>query len=174
MNIRKSEKGVTLIALAVTIIVMLILAGATIATLTGEDGIIAQATKSRDKSDIAKVEEVGKLEYSNLIMEKQMDAVGEEVTIGDVKKKMEEQGYEIASKDGKSYAKIGPYYYEMKLENGEFSIAKEKAEVTITTISKTDSYVGYYADLDGDGTPEGIIFADLLKEIQKEKVHGEM
>ena len=28
--------------------------------------------------------------------------------------------------------------------------------------SKTKSYVGYYADVDGDGTVDGIIFADLL------------
>ena len=28
--------------------------------------------------------------------------------------------------------------------------------------SKTESYVGYYADVDGDGTVDGIIFADLL------------
>ena len=46
----KRNKGVTLIALAVTIIVMLILAGATIATLTGENGIIAQTHKSKKEA----------------------------------------------------------------------------------------------------------------------------
>ena len=28
-------------------------------------------------------------------------------------------------------------------------------------ISQTDSYVGYYADIEGDGTVDGIIYADL-------------
>ena len=49
MNNIKKEKGITLIALAVTIIVILILAGVTIAALTSENGIVNQATKSRDK-----------------------------------------------------------------------------------------------------------------------------
>ena len=45
MKRSKEEKGITLIALAVTIIVMLILAGITITTLIGEGGIINQAKK---------------------------------------------------------------------------------------------------------------------------------
>ena len=36
-NIKKQEKGITLIALIVTIIVLLILAGISIAMLTGEN-----------------------------------------------------------------------------------------------------------------------------------------
>ena len=41
------NKGVTLIALAVTIIVMLILAGVSINLFTGENSIIKQAKKSK-------------------------------------------------------------------------------------------------------------------------------
>ena len=40
-------KGVTLIALAVTIIVMLILAGVTISALTGNSGITTKANEAR-------------------------------------------------------------------------------------------------------------------------------
>lgn len=36
----KKQKGITLIALVITIIVLLILAGISIATLTGENGIL--------------------------------------------------------------------------------------------------------------------------------------
>ena len=36
------------------------------------------------------------------------------------------------------------------------------AETTRAYISTTESYVGYYANLDGDEEPEGIIYADLL------------
>ena len=39
----KGEKGITLIALVITIIVLLILAGVSISMLTGENGIITQA-----------------------------------------------------------------------------------------------------------------------------------
>ncbi len=38
-----SNKGITLIALIVTIIVLLILAGVTIATLTGENGLLRKS-----------------------------------------------------------------------------------------------------------------------------------
>ncbi len=43
MKKQQKEKGITLIALVVTIIVLLILAGITITTVLGEDGIIAKA-----------------------------------------------------------------------------------------------------------------------------------
>ena len=46
----KQEKGITLIALAITIIVLLILAGVTIATLTGNTGILTKATESSETS----------------------------------------------------------------------------------------------------------------------------
>ena len=169
MNNRKKEQGITLIALAVTIIVMLILAGVTIAALTSENGIINQASKVKETSKVAKTEEEAKLEYSNLILEKQMEGHGEETELSDVIGKLEENGYETAEKDGKNYIKIGEYYYEIKLENEQVSIAREKTEGITggasssgTVASNSQSYVGYYADLNGDRTPDGIIFADLL------------
>lgn len=44
------ENGVTLIALIVTIIVLIILAGISITTLTGEDGLINQATNNSQEA----------------------------------------------------------------------------------------------------------------------------
>ena len=44
------EKGITLIALVVTIVVLLILAGVTIAMLTGENGIINQAKNAKEEN----------------------------------------------------------------------------------------------------------------------------
>ena len=46
----KEGKGITLIALVITIIVLLILAGVTIATLTGDNGILTQAGNAKDKT----------------------------------------------------------------------------------------------------------------------------
>ena len=53
----KNNKGITLIALVITIIVLLILAGVSIAMLTGENGILTQATDARDDTDAAEVRE---------------------------------------------------------------------------------------------------------------------
>ena len=94
-NDTNTQKGVTLIALAVTIIVMLILAGETISTLIGKGGITSRVTEARDKNAIAKVEEEAQIEYSDLLMNNQIDSIGEDITIGNIKERMERKGYEI-------------------------------------------------------------------------------
>ena len=49
-RITKSTKGITLIALVVTIIILLILAGVSIAMLTGNNGILSQAGRAKDRT----------------------------------------------------------------------------------------------------------------------------
>ena len=44
---KKFQNGITLIALVITIIVLLILAGVSIATLTGENGILTRANDAK-------------------------------------------------------------------------------------------------------------------------------
>ncbi len=53
----KENKGITLIALVITIIVLLILAGVTIATLVGNNGILNKASQAAEETRIAQVEE---------------------------------------------------------------------------------------------------------------------
>ena len=53
----KINKGITLIALVITIIVLLILAGVTIATLTGDNGILTKAQNAKTQNDKATVKE---------------------------------------------------------------------------------------------------------------------
>ena len=55
--LRKKEKGITLITLVVTIIVLLILAGVSLSMLTGENGILTQANKAKDETKIASEKE---------------------------------------------------------------------------------------------------------------------
>ena len=49
----REQKGITLIALVITIIVLLILAGVSIAMLTGDNGILTQAKEAETKTDKA-------------------------------------------------------------------------------------------------------------------------
>lgn len=53
----KRNKGITLIALVITIIVLLILVGITITTLTGENGIISNTAKAKEETRGSAVEE---------------------------------------------------------------------------------------------------------------------
>jgi len=48
----KNNKGITLIALVVTIIVLLILAGVSIAMLTGDNGILSRGQEAAYKNDV--------------------------------------------------------------------------------------------------------------------------
>ena len=52
------NKGISLIALVITIIVLLILAGISIAMLTGENGILTKATTAKDETKKAQYKEV--------------------------------------------------------------------------------------------------------------------
>ena len=56
-ELKYGKKGITLISLVVTIIVLLILAGVTIATLTGENGILTQAQKAKEETENAAKQE---------------------------------------------------------------------------------------------------------------------
>ena len=55
---KKKNQGVTLIALAITIIVLLILAGVTVATLTGDNGIIKNSKDAKEQTEISEEKEV--------------------------------------------------------------------------------------------------------------------
>ncbi len=58
---KNQEKGITLIALVITIIVLLILAGVTIATLTGDNGILTKAAEAKQKTELARQNEIADL-----------------------------------------------------------------------------------------------------------------
>ena len=48
----KDQKGITLIALVITIIVLLILAGVSIAMISGQDGILNKSVKAADETTL--------------------------------------------------------------------------------------------------------------------------
>ena len=54
---KKSSKGITLISLVITIIVLLILAGISIATLTGDNGILTKTMYAKFATEIKSLEE---------------------------------------------------------------------------------------------------------------------
>ena len=155
-NITKKNNGITLIALVITVIVLLILAGVTIATLTGDNGIFSNASKAREQTEIANVIEQAKTDVLGIqtenedgnitkgelktVLDKYFDVVPDDYTTETVLTTKDEYGSnEIAVSE---------------IYNGNLGEIQE-------TISKTESYVGYYADLEGDGTVDGIIYADL-------------
>ena len=86
----KRQEGVTLIALAVTIIVMLILAGVSISTLTGNSGISKNAENARLQNELGSIIEKINLAISESFMN--------DVNV-DKMKVLIDKGYIIENKD---------------------------------------------------------------------------
>ena len=96
------EKGITLIALIVTIIVLIILAGITIATLTGDDGIISNANNAKEETEIANEKEIvdratisamGNNSRGNIVEDELQDELDRITKVGDTE--VEDNGEEF-------------------------------------------------------------------------------
>ena len=139
----RKQKGITLIALIITIIVLLILAGISIATLTGENGILTQANKAKEETIIAREKEgisVALTEYMSRIitaetdeeinsiilgLEEIMRRNGNDVDVGlEPIEQLEQYGYLV------TYNDTGNRYIVKFDENGQMQIeAKGKIEI---------------------------------------------
>ena len=86
----RKNKGITLIALVITIIVLLILAGVSIAMLTGQNGILTQAQKAKSETENAAKNEAAILDEYNKYLN---NAVGGGIVEGGTKPETDDQGY---------------------------------------------------------------------------------
>ena len=118
-NNLKGKKGITLIALVVTIVVLIILAGISIGILGGEDGLIKQAKKAKEETEISEEKELlgrvivqaaGKDVYGNIeeeALQKELDKEAGEgkIEVTDIGEEFEvifkeKDRYYIVDKDG--------------------------------------------------------------------------
>ncbi len=279
----QKNAGITLVALVITVIVLIILAGVTLSTLVGDGGIITKAQEAKQNMEIASKEEdaliqnllneikgvggvgegeieipeetlaIGEIEWSNgqaqvsimakleegerleykinaegtwieitpgnlvtglhhgdtvyariwdgstAVIERSKEIKDEiapkvSITVGEVTENsiqvtitVEEKESGLPSEetykycigeaeaiDGKSTENEYVYQtdlqpetsYKLTVKVTDLAGNEGKASTTATTIEKTgisttESYVGYYADVTGDGTVDGVIYADL-------------
>ena len=66
----KEKRGITLIALVITIIVLLILAGISITMLSGDNGVLTKAGESKNLAEIGQEKENISLAYNSVIIDK--------------------------------------------------------------------------------------------------------
>ena len=88
-GVKKTEifsRGITLIALVITIIILLILAGISIAMLTGENGILTKTSTAKEESIIAEESEIIKLAYTENVTENITE--GKEITSNNLQEKI--------------------------------------------------------------------------------------
>ncbi|MCI8636495.1 MAG: hypothetical protein HFJ36_01310 [Clostridia bacterium] len=85
----KNEKAITLIALVITIIILLILAGISIATLTGENGMLTKAEISKEETQISSYKEQLEIIWNGVNIEKYEANVTQEELMKKCKDKIE-------------------------------------------------------------------------------------
>ena len=92
----KSTKGITLIALVVTIIILLILAGVSIAMLTGNNGVLTQGKRAKEETTVGHEREAAQMAYTGAKAKK----LGEEVTAEDVNEQLTINGENATATEG--------------------------------------------------------------------------
>ena len=56
-EILKKQKGITILALIVTVIILIILVGITISTISGDNGIITNTSKAKFTTEVKDIQE---------------------------------------------------------------------------------------------------------------------
>ena len=140
----RREKGITLIALVITIIVLLILAGVTIATLTGDNGILKKSNDAKEETRGASVEEAVELWKINKKTERYSEG-GTSQGLQELLDDLEKQKL-ITEKERENINNVGQItigsrtiQFKEKIKIGDY--VNYKPESKTYTISKT--YSGY-------------------------------
>ena len=111
-NGTKTQKGITLLALVITIIVLLILAGITIGAITGDNGIIGNAGKAKEEAEIANEKEIlekatvqamGSNKYGNIEEAELQDELDKETGEGKTEATDIGEEFEVVFKESNRY-----------------------------------------------------------------------
>ena len=197
----RKEKGITLIALVITIIVLLILSGISISMLTDNNGILSRAMEAKEKTEVSALKERVKLD----IFEKQLIGNGE-ITNDDLRaildnyftgvpSKLPEsseelEALELISKDGKYKVKVGEIYKgELSKDSGEteepiipedpneFKKGKLVTGSNVEWKDETNEYpaiipVGFCIVTDAGTIEEGLVISDIENDDMENTKHG--
>ena len=93
----KEKRGITLVALVVTIVVLLILAGVSLNLVLGNEGILTRSKESKTKTEIAEVKEKAQLDITEI-----QTLNGGKITYSELKTTLEKYGTVEYEADGKT------------------------------------------------------------------------
>ena len=141
---KKKNEGITLIALVVTIIALLILAGVSVSMLTGQNGILTNAAKAKESTDSASDLEYLQLKATESLMDYYQgnDTVGEDEYVlkkwaADTESKIKvNQADKTIEYNGKTYSIvdiIGNESEKTKIENDNMK------QITVSTVKDDDT-----------------------------------
>ncbi len=165
------EKGITLIALVITIIVMLILAGISLNLTIGENGILGKSREAVNQNNIARIRETLEMTLSGI----QIDSLykistGEnaDFTYGILNTELKKNGFKIISDKNDANSEISESKAEEKIiENNDYKV------VYITNDNEI-----YYVELRSDDstgvTINGInVVGERMADVVTKENYGE-
>jgi len=140
---RIKERGVTLIALVITIIVLLILAGISIAMLTGDNGIIKKAQEAKEATELSGIKEEVDIKWVEVLGE-----AGPSSTTDELAKRLEEK---LKKEDENAKVK-----YNTKNETFEITYKKKMLEIqnNDTVTAKREEWKDNIEDIFGKLDPD--------------------
>ena len=170
----KQNKGITLIALVITIIVLLILAGVAIAALTGENGLLERASKTKEET--AKSEAIERTRID--IMTQLADNKGDKIT-GDQLKTILNRYFD--NSDVNSISDFTSKTTEIKVKDGEYTVKLadilKGVDIDNTELDPADLYYTtsehVLFDDDDDAIEQANAFGSYMQEGEYEDFFGE-
>ena len=142
----KNKGGITFIALVVTIIVLLILAGISVSMLTGQNGILNKAAEAKEKTEEAQKEEQIKLAV--------MSSIGTDglINLNQLKAEIERQGGSIAGTTFPVAVTTGNTSYQVdQYGNVTVETKNENIEENWTVADISNNNDDWYAYKDSTG-----------------------
>ncbi len=157
------NNGITLIALVITIIVLLILAGVSIATLTGDNGILTKATESKEQTEIGEEKEAIGIAYNGV----KIGNEGKDVSATDLQTELRNNGYNATVADN------GDGTLTVTFDTGRSYTIDENGNITNETTggNETDvagKYYGEDTDITVGGKPIAIPGGATISGIEGE------
>ena len=155
---KRKNKGITLIALVITIIVLLILAGVTIASLSGDNGILTRAAEGKEKTNKANFDEKVTIVSTELKMGYETDT-----PVANPKIFLEGKFEEVIDNGDNSYTvKDNPYEAIIDVQGNK------KNTVEVGKIS-TETQKNNYTDEEGNKAtiPQGFTIVPGCETISK-------
>lgn len=144
------NKGITLVALVVTVVVLLILAGISVATLTGDNGMIGQAGEAKIETEKSEIKE-----QIDIMIVQSMDRIGN-IDKEKLKEKLEKlpEGKEIIDGGDTIYVIYPKYSFEIDVATGD---------VAAVEIEKTTDETPW--ELAGDGSEDNPYLIESIEDL---------
>lgn len=164
--ILRNEKGITLITLVVTVIVLIILAGISINLLFGVNGLITKAQEAKKQQKIAQIKEKISLELASA----EMDAISrneslEEEQLNDIVSKygtLQDDKDTILTKDDNYEISLKEIWYGTLSTSGSYSDKKKQIEILEKDLKELQDK---YNELEQINSGNSEILNDLRNQI---------